>query len=156
MYLLLWRNSRLFPKVILILCIPTSFVRRVPVSPHLCLYLLLYVLFSLIITYFVWSAISSYFNLHSLVQRLKRLLPMWETRVRSLVGKIPWRRKWQPTPVKIPWRRKWQPIPVFLSGESHGQRSLVGYSPQGRKESYRTEQLHFHFHLQGPMGSGLC
>ena len=30
---------------------------------------------------------------------------------------------------KIPWRRKWQPTPVFLLGESHGQRSLVGYSP---------------------------
>ena len=33
----------------------------------------------------------------------------------------------------IPWRRKWQPTPVFLPGESHGQRSLVGYSPQGCK-----------------------
>ena len=32
---------------------------------------------------------------------------------------------------KIPWRRKWQPAPVFLPGESHGQRSLVGYSPWG-------------------------
>ena len=31
---------------------------------------------------------------------------------------------------KIPWRRKWQPTPVVLPGESHGQRSLVGYSPQ--------------------------
>ena len=30
---------------------------------------------------------------------------------------------------KIPWRRAWQPAPVFLPGESHGQRSLVGYSP---------------------------
>ena len=30
---------------------------------------------------------------------------------------------------KIPWRRKWQPTPVFLPGESHGWRSLVGYSP---------------------------
>ena len=30
---------------------------------------------------------------------------------------------------KIPWRRKWQPTPVFLPGKSHGQRSLVGYSP---------------------------
>ena len=29
---------------------------------------------------------------------------------------------------KIPWRRKWQPTPVFLSGKSHGQSSLVGYS----------------------------
>jgi len=35
---------------------------------------------------------------------------------------------------KMPWRRKWQPIPVFLRGESHGQRSLAGYSPWGRKE----------------------
>ena len=32
---------------------------------------------------------------------------------------------------KIPWRRAWQPTPVFLPGESHGQRSLAGYSPQG-------------------------
>jgi len=29
----------------------------------------------------------------------------------------------------IPWRRAWQPTPVFLPGESHGQRSLAGYSP---------------------------
>ena len=41
------------------------------------------------------------------------------------------------------WRRKWQPTPVFLPGESHGQRSLVGYSPWGRKESDTTEWLHF-------------
>ena len=34
---------------------------------------------------------------------------------------------------KIPWRRKWQPTPVFLSGESHGQRSLVGNCPWGRR-----------------------
>ena len=34
---------------------------------------------------------------------------------------------------KIPWRRAWQPTPVFLPGESHRQRSLVGYSLQGRK-----------------------
>ena len=46
---------------------------------------------------------------------------------------------------KISWRRKWQPTPVFLPGKSHGQRSLVGYSPWGRKESDTTEQLHFHF-----------
>ena len=34
---------------------------------------------------------------------------------------------------KIPWRRKWQPTPVFLPGESQGQRSLAGYSPWGHK-----------------------
>ena len=60
--------------------------------------------------------------LFSLVaQRLKCLPAMWETRV---------------------WSLGW-PTPVFLPGESHGQRSLVGYSPQGRKESDTTEQLHF-------------
>ena len=42
---------------------------------------------------------------------------------------------------KIPWRRAWQPTPVFLPGESLGQRSLVGYSPWGRKESVMTERL---------------
>ena len=43
---------------------------------------------------------------------------------------------------KIPWRRKWQSTPVLLLGKSHGQRSLVGYSPWGHKESDTTEQLH--------------
>ena len=40
---------------------------------------------------------------------------------------------------KIPWRRAWQPTPVFLPGESHGQRILVGYSSWGREESDMTE-----------------
>ena len=38
------------------------------------------------------------------------------------------------THFKIPWRRAWQPTPVFLPGESHGERSLAGYSPWGCKE----------------------
>ena len=42
---------------------------------------------------------------------------------------------------KILWRRKWQPTPVFLPGESHGQRSLVGYNPWGHKEVDTTELL---------------
>ena len=42
---------------------------------------------------------------------------------------------------KIPWRRAWQPTAVFLPEEFHGQRSLVAYSPWGRKESDRTERL---------------
>jgi len=59
-------------------------------------------------------------------QRLKHLPAMRETRVRSpgegrsRIGKIPWRRKWQPTPVSSP-------------GESHRGRSLIGYSPQGHR-----------------------
>ena len=60
----------------------------------------------------------------------KRLSTLKETRVRSLGREDPWRRKWQSTP-------------VFFPGKSHGQRSLVGYSPWGRKESDTTERLHF-------------
>ena len=59
-------------------------------------------------------------------QRVKHLPAMWETRV----GKIPWRKKWQPTPVLLP-------------GKFLGQRSLVGYSPWDHHESHMTEQLHF-------------
>ena len=43
------------------------------------------------------------------------------------------RREFDPWVGKNPWRKKWQPTPVFLPGNSHGQRSLVGYSPWGRK-----------------------
>ena len=41
------------------------------------------------------------------------------------------------------WSRQWQPTPALWPGKSHGQRSLVGYNPWGRKESDTTEQLHF-------------
>ena len=47
---------------------------------------------------------------------------------------------------RIPWKRKWQPSPVLLPGKSHGRRILVGCSPWGRKELDTTERLHFHFH----------
>ena len=48
------------------------------------------------------------------------------------LGFDPWVRK-------IPWRRKWQLTPVFLPGDSHGERSLAGYSPLGHKESDMTK-----------------
>ena len=47
---------------------------------------------------------------------------------------------------KIPWRRKWQPTPVFLPRKSHGWRSLAGYTPWCGKELDRTERLHFISH----------
>ena len=59
------------------------------------------------------------------------------------------RHRFNPQVGKIPWRRKWQSTPVFLLGESHGWRILVGYSRWGRKESDTTERLHF-----GSMGTG--
>jgi len=72
------------------------------------------------------------FGASLVAQTVKRLPAMRETRLDSWVGKIPWRRKWQSTPALLP-------------GKSHGQRSLIGYSPWGHKESDRTERLHFHF-----------
>ena len=54
-----------------------------------------------------------------------------------------WRPRFDLSVGKIPWRRKWHPTPVFLPGESHGGRSLVGYSPWGHKESDMTERFHF-------------
>ena len=52
------------------------------------------------------------------------------------------RPRFNPWVRKILWRRIWQPTPVFLPGKSHERRSLVGYSPRGRKELDMTEQLH--------------
>ena len=56
------------------------------------------------------------------------------------------RHRFDPWVRKIPWRRKWQPTPVFLPGESHGQRSLAGDSPWGHKESDITEWLSTYIH----------
>ena len=49
----------------------------------------------------------------------------------------------------LTWRRQWQPTPVLLPGKSHGQKSLIGCSPWGHKESDTTERLHFHFSCIG-------
>ena len=56
--------------------------------------------------------------------------------VAQMVKNLPtvWRPGFDPWVGKIPWRRPWQPTPIFLPGESHGQRSLAGYSPWGGKE----------------------
>ena len=54
------------------------------------------------------------------------------------------RHRFDPWVGKILWRRKWQPTPVFLPGESCGQRNLAGYSPWGCNESDTAEQLRTH------------
>ena len=75
----------------------------------------------------------------------------WEDYFNYLGEGIPWwlsqwrihlqcgRLGFDPWVGKIPWRREWQPTPVFLPGESHGQRSPEGCSPRGLKDT--TEQL---------------
>ena len=59
-----------------------------------------------------------------------------------------WRRGFNPWVGNIPWRRKWQPTPVFLPGKSHGRRSLAGCSPRGCKESDTTEHTQQHNNSQ--------
>ena len=61
--------------------------------------------------------------------------------------------RFDPRARKIPWRRKWQPIPIFLPGKSHGQRSLVGYSPWSWKESNTAEWITLH-HLRASVQLG--
>ena len=55
------------------------------------------------------------------------------------------RHKFHPWVRKIPWRRKWQPTPVFLPGKSHGWRSLAGYSP-GVTKSWTRLSMHVRTH----------
>ena len=69
-----------------------------------------------------------HFGAYQVAQMVKNLPAMQETWFN------PWVRK-------VPWRRRWQPTSVFLPGEFHGQRSLAGYRPWGRKESDKTEWL---------------
>ena len=82
-------------------------------------------------------------------QTVKNLLSMQETRIQYLIGKISWRRKWQPTPVRLP-------------GKFHGQRSLVGYSPWGNRVRHDRVTItfifwtHAHHRLQSPQLQLFC
>ena len=66
-------------------------------------------------------------------QMIKNPPTMQETQIRSLGCEDTWRREWESLRT-----------PIFLPGESHGQRSLVGYSPWGCKESDMTEKISIH------------
>ena len=63
-------------------------------------------------------------------------------------GPDPWARK-------IPWRRAWQSTSAFLPRESHGQRSLVGYSPWGHKELAMTKAISTALHMNSEKGTML-
>ena len=81
----------------------------------------------------------SWFPHHLLDVKKKRRQDLWlsgATQVAPVVKNLPVsaedvRHGFYPWAWKIPWRRAWQPAPVLLPGESHGQRSLAGYSPWG-------------------------
>ena len=57
----------------------------------------------------------------------------WTARIRKWTARQCRKHRFNPSVRKIPWSRKWQPTPVFLPQKSHGQRSLGGYGPWGRK-----------------------
>ena len=101
-------------------------------APHLLAQDLLIRLFwtgGLIFFFFFFNSSIVALRASSVAQMIKKIcLQCGRPKFDSWVGKIPWRRKWQPTP-------------VFLPGEFHGQRSLESYTPWGRKESDTTKQL---------------
>ena len=74
------------------------------------------------------SSFSFLRNLHTVLHGLPRWLGGKQSACQCR------RCRFNPWVGKIPWRNKWQPTPVFLSGTSHGQRGLAGCSPCGHKE----------------------
>ena len=75
-------------------------------------------------TWYIWHLLSGYIGA-SLVAQSVKILPAKCRRCKRF-----W---FDPWVGKIPWRRKWQPTPVFLPGKSHGQRNMAGYRPWGPK-----------------------
>ena len=78
------------------------------------------------------------------VSVLTQLPAGWASQVALVVKNSPanagdMRHGFSPWIGKVPRRKAWEPTPVFLPGESHGQRSLIGYSPWGHTESDLTE-----------------
>ena len=95
------------------------------------------------------NTINMLFALFTVVTFALMVYRQWDKTSSTLVrvkGIAPNFRGGHPWVGKIPWRQKWQPTPVLVPGKSHGWRSLVGYNSWGRKESDTTERLHFHFH----------
>ena len=84
-------------------------------------------------------------TLHKAGKAITSLLKIYYWLSRRLTGKRSAcqcrRRGLDPWVGKTPWRRPWQPTPVFLPGKSHGQRSLAGYGRCSHKESDLTEEL---------------
>ena len=89
-------------------------------SSHLLLYIIFFTA--------LFRCCYKWYRASLVAQAVKNLPAMQETRI--------WFLGWED-----PLRRAWQPTPAFLPGKSHGQRSLEGYSPWGRKDLDKTEWL---------------
>ena len=106
-------------------------------QPHL-------LLFIFCPTYFSSYYVLIFYNFQHLTQHIFGL-PRWLSGKESACQCRRQRRcRLDPWVGKIPWRRTWQPTPVFLPEKSQGQRNLMGYSPWGHKESDTTEGMSRH------------
>ena len=85
-----------------------------------------------------WNFASKPHNTHALVL----LFPTSSGKESACQCRRHKRRGFGPWVGKISWRRKWQPTPVFLSGECHGQRTLAGYCPGG--QTWLSTHTHTH------------
>ena len=103
-------------------------------------------LFSLSLFYSTGYLVSSLW-VHTEEQQVLSFVSWWLSHKEpTFQGRRCKRCDFDPWVGRIPWRRKWQATLVFLPGKSHGQRSLVGYSPWGCKEAKTAEQLSTYTH----------
>ena len=93
---------------------------------------------------------SCMLRLTSKVPKILLLLPPGQSKEPACQLRRHKRHRFTPWVRKVPWRRAWQPTPVFLPGDSHGQRSLEGCSPWGRRELGTMEQLSSSRTIQWP------
>ena len=109
------------------------------------------------LVHFAVSPVPIFFwSLFPLSHSLETYVPSLRTQsglLRWLSGKEPTcqcrRCGFDPWIGKVPWKRKLQPTPVFLPGKSHGQRGLVGYSPWGHKKIWHDWVTKQHGHSLG-------
>ena len=91
-----------------------------------------------------WQKLLTWINLLVFIGHLSCIaLPRWLSGKESACQcRRRWRHQFDPWIGKIPWRRKWQPTPVFLPEKFHGQRNLVGYISWVCKELDTSEHTH--------------
>ena len=111
----------------------------------MCVYIYTHIYVCVLYIYIIFIGIQLLYNvvLVSTIQQSESVMHIHKSI--SFWISFPFRCRFNPCVGKTPGSRKWQPILVFLPGESHGQRSLVGYSPWGHKELDTTEHTHIPF-----------
>jgi len=128
-----WLTQELDPGNRRLLYPSPLFVINVPLKPYYCM----------IVVIDIPIPEGRKWNRHRKEFAILTIFRIWPSRIPFPVGSDSkcGRPGFYPWVGKISWRRAWQPTPVFLPKESQGQRSLEGCSPQGRKESDTTERL---------------